>query len=45
MNDQIGDKAAIAFAADFYKALAGDRTIEDAYNSSASRFPVSSPLQ
>ncbi|MBW4430986.1 MAG: CHAT domain-containing protein [Pelatocladus maniniholoensis HA4357-MV3] len=31
MNDQIGDKAAIAFAVGFYKALAGDRTIEDAH--------------
>jgi polyhydroxyalkanoate synthesis regulator phasin len=32
MNDAIGDKAAIAFAVGFYKALAANRSIEDAYN-------------
>jgi CHAT domain len=31
MNDAIGDKAAIAFAVGFYKALAANRSIEDAY--------------
>ncbi|MGI2904645.1 CHAT domain-containing protein [Tolypothrix sp. VBCCA 56010] len=31
MNDAIGDKAAIAFAVGFYKALAANRYIEDAY--------------
>ncbi|MGD1872411.1 MAG: CHAT domain-containing protein [Mastigocoleus sp.] len=32
MNDEIGDKAAIAFAVGFYKALAANRGIEEAYN-------------
>ncbi|MBW4609637.1 MAG: CHAT domain-containing protein [Hassallia sp. WJT32-NPBG1] len=31
MNDAIGDKAAIAFAVGFYKALAAGKTIEKAY--------------
>jgi GTPase SAR1 family protein len=31
MNDAIGDQAAIAFAVGFYKALAANRSIEDAY--------------
>ena len=31
MNDVIGDKAAIAFAVGFYKALGANRSIEDAY--------------
>jgi CHAT domain-containing protein len=31
MNDAIGDKAAIAFAVGFYKALVANRSIEDAY--------------
>lgn len=31
MNNEIGDKAAIAFAIGFYGALAAGRTIEDAY--------------
>ncbi|MBD0264755.1 MAG: CHAT domain-containing protein [Tolypothrix sp. Co-bin9] len=31
MNDAIGDKAAIAFAVGFYRALAANRSIEDAY--------------
>jgi CHAT domain len=31
MNDAIGDKAAIAFAVGFYKALAANRSIEEAY--------------
>jgi len=31
MNDAIGDKAAIAFSVGFYKALAANRSIEDAY--------------
>lgn len=31
MNDAIGDKAAIAFAVGFYKALAANRSIDDAY--------------
>nr|MDJ0675114.1 CHAT domain-containing protein [Calothrix sp. MO_167.B42] len=31
MNDAIGDKAAINFAVGFYKALAANRSIEDAY--------------
>jgi CHAT domain len=31
MNDAIGDKAAIAFAVGFYKALAANRSIPDAY--------------
>lgn len=31
MNDQIGDKAAIAFAVGFYKALVANYPIEDAY--------------
>ncbi|MFH7028292.1 MAG: CHAT domain-containing protein [Heteroscytonema crispum UTEX LB 1556] len=31
MKDAIGDKAAIAFAVGFYKALAANRSIQDAY--------------
>ena len=31
MNDAIGDKAAIAFAVGFYKALAANHPIEKAY--------------
>ena len=31
MNDAIGDKAAIAFAVGFYRALAANRSLEDAY--------------
>jgi hypothetical protein len=31
MKDAIGDKAAIAFAVGFYKALAANRSIPDAY--------------
>lgn len=31
MNDAIGDEAAIAFAVGFYKALAANRSIEEAY--------------
>lgn len=31
MNDEIEDKAALAFAVGFYKALAANRSIEDAY--------------
>ncbi|MDJ0615710.1 MAG: CHAT domain-containing protein [Calothrix sp. MO_192.B10] len=31
MNDEIGDEAAINFAVGFYKALAANRSIEDAY--------------
>ena len=31
MNDAIGDKAAIAFAVGFYKALGANRSIEEAY--------------
>ncbi|MBF2018313.1 MAG: CHAT domain-containing protein [Rivularia sp. T60_A2020_040] len=31
MNDAIGDKAAIAFAVGFYKALAANRGVEEAY--------------
>jgi CHAT domain-containing protein len=31
MNDAIGDQAAISFAVGFYKALAANRSIEDAY--------------
>jgi hypothetical protein len=31
MKQQVGDKAAIAFSAGFYKALGAGRTIEDAY--------------
>ncbi|MEO1559177.1 MAG: CHAT domain-containing protein, partial [Cyanobacteria bacterium J06632_19] len=31
MNDAIGDKAAIAFAVGFYKALAANRGVEKAY--------------
>ncbi|GEM_PF-6000829 len=31
MNNAIGDQAAIAFAVGFYKALAANRSIEDAY--------------
>jgi CHAT domain/AAA domain len=31
MNDQIGDKAAIAFSVGFYKALAASYSIEEAY--------------
>jgi hypothetical protein len=32
MDQEISDKAAIAFALGFYQALGGNRTIEDAYN-------------
>ncbi|GAA6622542.1 CHAT domain-containing protein [Scytonema sp. NUACC26] len=32
MNDEIGDKAAIAFAVGFYEALAANHSIEEAYN-------------
>jgi len=32
MNQDIGDKAAIAFSVGFYKALAANRSIEDAYH-------------
>ncbi|MEC4815964.1 MAG: hypothetical protein SAK29_22225 [Scytonema sp. PMC 1069.18] len=31
MNDSIGDRSAIAFSVGFYKALAANRSIEDAY--------------